>query len=482
MIPISDEMIVHLQSTGAAADGLSYLPRFSGLSRTETTPRGSPVTPLTLSPADGGASVTGGPVDPSIFKHLPIQDIESMEVKNNELHFDGVGAQSLADKYGTPLYVYEAETIRKRLNELQTAIHYPHLKVHYAAKTNSNLAILRLLRNEGVDVETVSEGSVMLALKAGFKPNQIIYTANGIKEEELKFLIDQKIWVNLDSLSQVETWGKLNPGSNIGIRLNLGIGAGSHRHLKTGGSKSKFGIHMSHIRDVKSLARKYNLRITGLHQHIGTTILGARKFVKAAKALLQIADQFADVEIINFGGGFGIPYKETDAHLDLKELGTQIDKLLSHYAAAHRKEPTVVIEPGRYLLANAGTLLAMVTDVKTNPERTFVSLDTGMGHLVRPAMYGSYHKIINASRVKGKNQTVTVVGNLCESGDTLGEDRLINKPKEGDLLAILDAGAHGFVMSSFYNARLRPAEILIDGGKPRLIRRRQTLEEALPYF
>ncbi|MDP3953731.1 MAG: diaminopimelate decarboxylase [bacterium] len=405
-----------------------------------------------------------------------------MEVKNNELHFDGIGVNALAQKYDTPLYIYEAATIRKRYRELTDAIQYPYLKIHYAAKTNSNLAILRLLRQEGANVECVSKGSVLLALKAGFRPSQIVYTSNGVDEDELRFLIENKIWVNLDSLGQVEKWGQLNPNSKIGIRLNLEIGAGGHKHLKTGGPQSKFGIHMSQIHQVKALARKYGLTIAGVHQHIGSDILTPTPLIRAAKSLLKVAEQFANLEIINFGGGFGVSYKDQQKALDIRELGVQLDKILSRYTAIHRQEPTVIIEPGKYLLNEAGTLLAKVTDIKSNPGGTFISLNTGMGHLVRPAMYGAYHKIINASRVKGKNQEVIVVGNLCESGDVLGKDRLLNRPREGDLLAILTAGGHGFVMSSFYNARVRPAEILIDTGKARLIRKRQSLEEALPSF
>jgi len=405
-----------------------------------------------------------------------------MEVKNNELHFSGVGAKSLAQKYGTPLYVYEAETIKKRYREVASAISYPHLQIHYAAKANPNPAILRLLRQEGTNVETVSVGSVTLALKAGFKSDQIIYTCNGIDEEELRFLIDNKIWVNLDSISQVEKWGQLNPGSKISIRLNLDVKAGSHRHIRTGGNKSKFGIHMSKIRQVKALARKYDLTIAGLHQHIGSDIFTPQPFIKAAKALLKVAEQFTDLELIDFGGGFGVPYRPNREALDLKELGQQFDKLLSKYTSTHRKEPIVAIEPGRYLVANAGTLLAKVTDTKSSAGANLVSVNTGMGHLVRPAMYDAYHKIVNASRVKGKNQKVTVVGNICESGDVLGKDRLINRPREGDLLAILDSGAYGFTMSSLYNARVKPAEVLVEDGKARVIRKRKLLEEVLVDF
>ena len=402
-----------------------------------------------------------------------------MEIKNNELHFGGISASDLVKKYKSPLYIYEADIIRRQYESLAKDIGCPYLKIHYAAKANTNSAILKIIRQLGGNIEVVSEGEVLAVFKAGFKPNQIIYTCNGAEEEELRFLIENKIAVNLDSLGQIEKWGRLNPDSDISLRLNLGIGAGSHAHITTGGQKSKFGIHLSGVNKAKKIARKYNLKIIGLHQHIGSGVMDSRVFGRAMKALLRIAHQFPDLEFIDFGGGLGIPYKPGQKSLNTKMLGKQIADIMNGFSKEYGKEVKVIIEPGRYLVAQSGTLLAKVTDIKNNPSGTFVSINTGLNHLIRPAMYSAYHKITNATCAKGKQKKVTVVGNICESADVFAKDMFITEPKEGDILAIHDTGAYGYTMSSFYNARVKPAEVLIDGGRPKLIRKRSGLEEIL---
>jgi len=405
-----------------------------------------------------------------------------MEIRENQLHWSDFGIELLARKYGTPLYIYDAQTIRECYGSLINNIKYPYLKVHYAIKANSNLAILRLLKKEGANVESVSMGSIMLAQKAGFKSKQIIYTCNGADEEELKFLAENNIKVNIDSLSQLEKWGQIAPGSKVGLRLNLNIHTGSHAHLRTGGKKSKFGIHFSQIKEAKRIAVKHKLQIVGLHQHTGTDSLMSQPYIQAMKALTKIAHQFGNLEYLDFGSGLSIPYKPGQKALDMRQFGKEFDKTIDAFVKEYGKEIEAIIEPGRYLVAESGTLIAKVTDIKENPSGTFVTINTGMGHLIRPSMYGAYHKIVNASRIKGKKVKVTVVGNICETGDTFGVDREIVAPKEGDLIAILDAGAYGFTMSSFYNARVRPAEVLIDADKVRIIRKRQSLNDALPCF
>ena len=405
-----------------------------------------------------------------------------MKDKNNQLHWGVFGVESLAKKYKTPLYIYDAQVIRDRFRSITKHIKYPYLKIHYAVKANSNLAILRLLKKEGANVECVSQGAVLLALKAGFKPHQIIYTCNGAEEEELQFLAKNNIRINIDSLDQLEIWGHIAPGSKVGLRLNLDIHSGSHAHLRTGGKKSKFGIHFSKIKEAKKIAAKHKLQIVGLHQHTGTDSLNHKPYIQAMKALTQIAQQFGNLEYLDFGSGLSIPYKPEQSPLNMQEFGREFDKVIDKFVKEYGKEVQAIMEPGRYLVAESGTLVASVTDVKANGSGTFVAINTGMGHLVRPAMYGAYHKIINASYMKGKKEKVTVVGNICESGDTFGTDRDISIPQEGDLIVILDTGAYGFTMSSLYNARVRPAEVLIDSGKVSLIRKRQKIDEALPYF
>lgn len=405
-----------------------------------------------------------------------------METRENQLHWGDFGVEQLVKKYGSPLYIYDANVIRERYADIAQNIKYPFLKIHYAIKANSNPAILRLLKNEGSNAESVSQGSVLLALKSGFRPNQIIYTCNGAEEDELKFLVQNQIRVNIDSLSQLEKWGRIARGSKVGLRLNLDIHSGSHNHLRTGGKKSKFGIHFSQIKDAKKTAAKYNLHIAGLHQHIGTDTLIPRPYIQAMKALTKVAQQFGELEYLDFGSGLSIPYLPDQTPMNFKEFGQEFDKVMDKFVHDYGKEIDAIIEPGRYLLAQSGTLLAKVTDVKQNSSSIFVAINTGMGHLVRPAMYGAYHHIINATRMRGGKTKANIVGNICESGDTFGVHREIVTPKEGDILAIMDTGAYGFTMSSFYNARVKPAEVLIDGDNSRLIRKRQSIEEALPFF
>jgi diaminopimelate decarboxylase len=396
-----------------------------------------------------------------------------MQVRNNKLWLGGVEADHLAREYGTPLYVYEEEVIRSRFAGLVEAIPYSALRIHYACKANSNVAILALLHSLGANAETVSRGEILLAFRAGFTPDQILHTCSNISADELRFVIGSGVLVNLDSLGQLRHYGECNPGASISIRINGGIGAGHHPHVMTGGPDSKFGIDVSQLDEARALAEKYQLRIVGVHQHIGSNVLDAALLVAAMKPVLDCAARFTGLEFVDFGGGLGVPYRPDDQPLDVRQFGALAAELFDLFCRSYGERLDMVLEPGRYLVAEAGTLLATVTDVKTTPFHTFVGVDTGFNHLIRPAMYGSYHPILNASRVAGEEKVVWVTGNLCESGDLLARDRAITECREGDIIAILNAGAYGFSMSSNYNARPRPAEVLVCGGRARVIRPRE---------
>ncbi len=384
-----------------------------------------------------------------------------MHIKRNKLYFSKISAESLVKKYGSPLYVYELETVKKRYCDLIQSIRHPNLAIHYACKANSNPAILKFIKKLGAGLEAVSVQEIQAGMAAGFKPSQIIFTCSNLGLNELKFIIAQQITINLDSLSQLEKYGRLAPGGKISLRLNIDIGGGHHDHVITGGPNSKFGIHYSQIAQAQAIAKKYKLKITGLHQHVGSNILDSQIFMAAMQALIKVAEKIRDLEFIDFGGGFGIPYAPDQKPLNLKILGRKIAAFFNEFCQSYGRELKLVFEPGRYLVGEAGVLLCTVTDVKTNPHRTFVGVDTGFNHLIRPTMYGSYHEIINASRVLGKKEKVTVAGNLCESGDILGKDRKITAGREGDILAILNAGAYGFAMSSNYNLRPKANELII---------------------
>ncbi|MBI2010716.1 MAG: diaminopimelate decarboxylase [Candidatus Colwellbacteria bacterium] len=386
--------------------------------------------------------------------------------------------KSLVKKYGAPLYVYEARVIKDRYQKLAKNLNHPRLRIHYAVKANSNLEILRYLRKLGAGAETVSLGEVLISLKAGFKPKDIIYTCSNITKEELETLNKRKIRVNLDSLNQIKMWGELAPGTSISFRVNQGIGAGNHHHFITGGPESKFGIDVRQINKALALAKKYKLTVNGIQQHIGSGILNENKkiFIEAMMALLHTARRFPDLEFIDFGGGIGIPYRPNEKPLDLNRLGRSVVKILKEFEAVYGRKLNFVFEPGRYLIAEAGTLLVTVTDIKINPSKVFIGVNSGFNHLIRPAMYDSYHEIVNLSRQGGKKIKASIVGNICESADFFAKDRPIPLPKIGDALAILNAGAYGFSMSSNYNLRPRPAEVLIEANRARLIRRREKVE------
>lgn len=399
-----------------------------------------------------------------------------MDVRENRLYLGGVPAEELAQRYGTPLYVYECEAIARRYADLIEHIPYRPLRIHYACKANSNPEILRFIRGLGAGAETVSPGEIRLAREAGFEPEEILFTCSNIGRAELQFVLEQGVTVHLDSLTQLRHCGELAPGKRVSLRINQGIGAGHHRHVITGGPESKFGIPVEQLPEALALARHYGLRVVGLHQHIGSNVLDEGVLLEAMEAQLRTAATIPGLEFIDLGGGLGIPYRPEETPLAIERLGRAMAERFVQFCLAYGHTLELILEPGRYLVAESGTLLATVTDIKRTPERTFVGIDTGFNHLLRPALYGAYHEIVNASRVEGEKEVACVAGNICESGDLFAHDRLLPRFREGDILAILKVGAYGYAMSSNYNARPRPAEVLVEGNQVRLIREREPWE------
>lgn len=383
--------------------------------------------------------------------------------------------RNLLDTYGSPLYVYDAEIIKARYQELVNNIAWPKTRIHYACKANTNIEILKLLKSLGAGIETVSEGEVRAAKAAGFAPEDILFTCSNVTEAELKAVVAHGVTINADSLSQMEKLARISPDIAIGIRINQGIGAGHHDHVITGGPRSKFGIPLTQVGEARDLAKKLGITITGVHQHIGSNVLDEDIFIEAVRALLKTAETFPDLTYVDFGGGFGIPYRPGETRLDIPRLGARITEEFRTFCATYGKELSMRFEAGRYLVAESGTLLVTVTDIKKTPEHTFVGVDSGFNHLIRPAMYGAYHAIENITHPDTERAVVTIAGNVCESGDVFAEDREISMPIDGDVLAIRNAGAYGFTMASTYNSRPLPAEVLIEGETPRLIRERGEL-------
>jgi diaminopimelate decarboxylase len=426
-----------------------------------------------------------------------------MEIRDNILFIGGVSARDLVDEFKSPLYVYEEETIRERARELKIAISYENKEIKFACKANTNIEIMKILRDEGLGIDAVSPGEIFAALAAGFSPARILFTTNNVLWEEIEYAVSKNVMANLDSLSQLRMFGQRFPGMDVCVRINPNVGAGHHDHVITGGPESKFGINYTEVDDIKKIADKYNLRITGIHQHIGSGILEPKMFIKAMDVLLETAKYFTDLSFIDFGGGIGVPYRENEKRIDIDVLGRMISERFESFAAQQNEDPNnsgcqetgpaetgqkkeglkLVIEPGRYLVAESGFLLATVASVKEEKKHRFVGIDTGFNHLVRPAMYGSYHQILHAEKAEDQGVKQVIAGNLCESGDTFTRDengivdRSLPLFNEGDIVCMCNAGAYGYSMSSFYNSRPRPSEVLVKDGNVKLIRRRETYEE-----
>ncbi|MBN1760479.1 MAG: diaminopimelate decarboxylase [Chitinispirillaceae bacterium] len=403
--------------------------------------------------------------------------------------FFGTGNPSdLAKTYGTPLYVYSEVILRQRCRELTRLVTYGKFKVNYSAKANTNLSLLRIIREEGLLVDAMSPGEIFIELKAGFRPEEILFISNNVSAEEMRYAVKTGVTVSVDSVSQLEQFGKMFRGSKVAIRINPGVGAGHHEKVITGGKNTKFGVDPVYLDEVQRTLSQYNLHLAGINQHIGSLFMTPETYLEAAGLLLDIADHFPDLDFVDFGGGFGIPYHKQDGEvrLDLKDLGNRLQRLIDERIVASGKHLTVKVEPGRYTVAECGILLGRVHSVKMNGGKKYIGTDIGFNVLARPVLYDAYHEIEVygvENRIDSKREPVTVVGNICETGDVLAKDRILPEVMEGDVLGILDAGAYGMVMSSNYNCRLRPAEVLINReGKPVLIRRHDTLEDLVRHF
>lgn len=388
-------------------------------------------------------------------------------------------ARRLAAEYGTPLYVYDLDTVRVRCRALRAAIAWRPFQPLYALKANPCPAVVRTILAEGFGIDAVSPGEVRLALRLGLSPERILYTENNMTDAEQAEALHAGVLVNAGSLDRLERLGRAGAVA-VCVRFNPDIGAGAHPKICTAGPLTKFGIPQADLPEVLAIARRHGLRIVGAHMHIGSGFLDAEAFAAACRVIFAIARALPDLAFVDCGGGLGIPYRPEDRPLDLAAVGHRLSEDFATFCSDYGRALELRLEPGRFLVAEAGTLLTTVTSVKRTPwGRTFVGCDTGFNHLLRVAMYDAYHRIDNLSRPDAPPATVDIVGNICESGDVFARDRRLPRPEPGDLLAIRDAGAYGFAMASHYNLRPLPAEVVIDAGVPRLARERQSLDQLL---
>lgn len=399
----------------------------------------------------------------------------------NPTHIQGVSIASLADEFGTPIYIYDGEKITNQVKTLQEAFSAVPVKIKYATKALSNINILKLIRKAGAGVDAVSIEEVKLGMMAGYSPEEIMYTPSGVGFEEIRDAVKLGIMINLDSLPLMEEFGQVYGGSVPAcIRINPHIMAGGNLKISTGHKESKFGISIEQLPLILESVAKHKLQIVGLHIHTGSDILDAEVFLQGGNVLFEAAMKFPDLKFLDFGGGFKVAYKPNDVSTDVMEVGKKVGEAFQDFCRRYGRQLELWLEPGKFLVSEAGYLLVKTNVVKESPSVTFVGVDSGLNHLIRPMMYDAYHSVYNLSNPEGKKSKYNVVGYICET-DTIASHRELTEVKPGDLLVIKNAGAYGYSMASNYNSRLRPAEILIWEGKAHQIRCRESFEDLIRH-
>lgn len=410
---------------------------------------------------------------------LCFQPIDPLALPALQTPFTPDNLLDVADRYGTPTYVYAEALVRRQCRQLREHLDGLPVRLLYAMKANVTPAVLRVIQDEGLGLDVVSPGELALARRLDFPADDVLFSANNMTDAEMHVAQDYGVRFNIGELSRLEKYGHAFPGSEVCLRLNPQVGGGHHEHVITAGERSKFGIPLDAVDEARDIAERHDLCIVGLHQHIGSGILDADLLWKAMQVLLETARTFADLRFINFGGGIGVAYRPGETGLDLSRLREVIEEPLRAFHEEHPSEDlTFWFEPGRYLVAEAGVLLTQVNTLKHANGRTFAGTDSGMGQLMRPAVYGAYHGVVNVSNPEAEPQTYDLTGNICESGDLFARERPIPEVRERDVVALLDAGAYGMSMASEYNLRPLPAEVMLrEDGSLTLIRRRRTPKE-----
>lgn len=402
-----------------------------------------------------------------------------MNLTESSLHPSAVSLTELAETHGTPLYVYHTDRIEARYKGLTNAFKDAKVKFKYAAKALTNINILRFLQQLGAGLDTVSIQEARLGLKAGFKPEEIIYTPNCVSFDEIKAAVELGVHINIDNISVLEQFGH-HYGSSVPIciRLNPHILAGGNYQISTGHIDSKFGISIYQMRHVERVVASTGIKVRGLHMHTGSEIKDIDVFLRGVEILLEMADYFPDLEFVDLGSGFKVPYKPEDRETEIEVLGKRLTARFNEFCESRGKELELWFEPGKYLVSESGTFLTKVNVIKQTTATVFAGVDSGFNHLIRPMFYQSYHHITNVSNPEGTERIYTVVGYICET-DTFAWDRRIAEIREGDVLAFHNAGAYCFSMASNYNSRYRPAEVMVHKGEAHLIRERENLDDLL---
>jgi len=402
-----------------------------------------------------------------------------MKLIGNEYYLAGVSLSELRKKYGSPLYVYDAEKIKHQFYKMSDALNVKKFKINYAVKALSNISILKIFHELGSGVDAVSIQEIKLALHVGFSPKDIIYTPNSVSFTEIEEAIKVGVNINIDNIDMLEAMGHNYPDYPVGIRINPHVMAGGNNKISVGHIDSKFGISIHQLPLVERIIKTLNIKINGIHMHTGSDILDVGVFLYATDILFNTARNFTEhLEYIDFGSGFKVKYKPDDIETNIEEFGNAISKKFNDFCKETGKELTLMFEPGKYLVSEAGYFMVKANLIKQTTSTVFVGVDSGFNHLIRPMFYNAHHEIINISNPKGKPRIYTVVGYICET-DTFAWNRKLTEVRPDDILVFKNAGAYSFMMASNYNSRFRPAEILIANKKNYLIRKRETMEDIL---
>ncbi|GEO09954.1 diaminopimelate decarboxylase [Segetibacter aerophilus] len=386
---------------------------------------------------------------------------------------------SIANEFGTPVYVYHAEKIEEQFKKLKEAFKNSNSKFFYACKALTNINILKWMKQIGASLDCVSINEVMLGLRAGFEPKDILFTPNCVDFEEIEAGKNLGVNLNIDNISILEQFGNRYAHSYpVCIRLNPHIMAGGNYKISTGHVDSKFGISIHQLRHIERIVKTTNLNVTGLHMHTGSEIKDVNVFIEGLEVMFEIARHFQNLEFIDLGSGFKVPYQHDDPETDVNQLGAKVAEAFAAYEKETGRKLQIWFEPGKYLVSEAGYFVVKANVVKQTTATVFAGVNSGFNHLIRPMFYEAFHRIENITNPKGAERIYTVVGNICET-DTFAWDRKLNEVREGDFLVFFNAGAYGFEMSSNFNSRLKPAEVLVKDGEPKLIRKPDVFEDLL---
>lgn len=399
-----------------------------------------------------------------------------MEIIDDRFSIQGIPLSYLASEYDLPLYVYDTDVIARQYNKLDQAFDVPHITFNYAMKALSNISILKFMKSLGAGVDAVSLGEITLCLRAGFAPNQIVFTPSAVSIEEYLKAIEIGVRINIDNLETLGYFAKHLPTHPICVRINPHIMAGGNKKISTGHIDSKFGISIHQLKEILNLVESKKLLVEGIHMHTGSDILDVQVFLQAADILFNTAQNFKQLKYINFGSGFKVKYKAEDVATDIELFGREMSRKFNQFCTDRGESLEIMFEPGKFLVSESGVFLARTNIIKRTPSNLFAGLDTGFNHLIRPMFYDAYHEIVNTSNPNGDLKYYSVVGYICET-DNFAWNRPIAEISVGDILAFKNAGAYCYQMASNYNSRIRPAEVLIHKGKHYLIREREQLQD-----